>query len=415
MDKVHKPTMNWAATDLNKEWKRFKQHCEFTFKGPLATKSEVEKVNYMMTYIGDKGREVYGTFTWARAEGDRPAENETLNGVYAKFDAYVAPKKNTIRATVNFHRRKQLEGERFDDFVTDLRVLVKDCNYQEEDRMLRDSIVCNALHSKVKEKCIDLGDELTLDKAITIGQNYETSQESMKVIINKDEDAKIHEVRKRSNYKQRPKQYNKTSARNNKCTKCGYDNTHNKCPAKGKTCAVCHKLNHFAAVCRKKGTNPKGAHQVEEQYAETDSDTESQDEYQHLIDVINAIGKTSNSEWHETVIVDGEPVRIQIDTGAAASIMSYSWVKNKKLNHKLKPTSLKLQSYTSHALEVKGCITLPTTYKKCTVDIMYYVVKTDKIPILSGAASKQLQLIQRINSINDYPQLRKTTGTLPGK
>ena len=32
------PSMNWQATDLDREWARFKQHCEFTFNGPLAGK-----------------------------------------------------------------------------------------------------------------------------------------------------------------------------------------------------------------------------------------------------------------------------------------------------------------------------------------------------------------------------------------
>ena len=79
-------------------------------------------------YIGDKGREVYTTFEWAPATGSGdqrvPAENETLNGVLAKFEAYVAPQCNQIRATVNFNRRKQESSERFDNFVTALRLLV---------------------------------------------------------------------------------------------------------------------------------------------------------------------------------------------------------------------------------------------------------------------------------------------------
>ena len=56
-DKNKNPTMNWEASDLLREWKHFEQHCQFTFDGPHAAKSE-EKVNYLMTYRGDKGREI---------------------------------------------------------------------------------------------------------------------------------------------------------------------------------------------------------------------------------------------------------------------------------------------------------------------------------------------------------------------
>ena len=80
---------------FNKESKRFKQHCQFTFGGPLSDKTEKAKVNYLMTYIGDKGREVYGTFEFApAAAGGQAAEQDTLAGVYAKFAEYVAPKTN---------------------------------------------------------------------------------------------------------------------------------------------------------------------------------------------------------------------------------------------------------------------------------------------------------------------------------
>ena len=115
-----------------------------------------------------------------------PAENETLEGVYGKFENYVAPKKNQIRATVIFNRRKQKENERFDDFVTDLRRMIQDCGYgNQEDRMLRDAIVLRAYHGKVREKCLDKGDDLTLQMAITYGQSHEASSQSMKMIDDK--------------------------------------------------------------------------------------------------------------------------------------------------------------------------------------------------------------------------------------
>lgn len=164
--------MNWQASNLEKEFQRFAMHCEFMFAGPLNSKTEKEKIGYLMTYIGDKGRDAYCTFNWVpgtpavAANNDHaavpatPAENETLTGVVNKFKAFCAPQKNRIRATVTYNRRKQEPGERFDDFVTALRILVKDCDYQEPDRMLRDGIVLRAKHDAVREKCLDEGDGL---------------------------------------------------------------------------------------------------------------------------------------------------------------------------------------------------------------------------------------------------------------
>ena len=197
MAESNKPRMNWEAGDLEQEFQRFTTHCQFMFAGPLSSKTEKEKVGYLMTYIGDKGRDAYCTFTWnptvAATENAPaiPAENETLEGVINKFRVHCAPKKNQIRATVNFNRRKQESGERFDDFVIALKILVKDCGYQDANRMLRDAIVLRSRHDAVREKCLDEGDELMLEKAVKIGQNYETSQESLKA-INSGEDAKVN-------------------------------------------------------------------------------------------------------------------------------------------------------------------------------------------------------------------------------
>ena len=56
--------MNWAATDLSKEWERFYQHCEFAFGGPLSKCTEKEKICNLMSFVSDKGREIYLTFQW---------------------------------------------------------------------------------------------------------------------------------------------------------------------------------------------------------------------------------------------------------------------------------------------------------------------------------------------------------------
>ena len=56
------PKMDWTSKDLPTAWKAFRQHCEFTFGGPLKRKSEEEKCNYLVILVGDKGRDKYNTW-----------------------------------------------------------------------------------------------------------------------------------------------------------------------------------------------------------------------------------------------------------------------------------------------------------------------------------------------------------------
>ena len=92
----NKPQMNWKATHLRREWTRFKPHCQFTFKGPSASKQEKELVNYLMTYIGDNEGHIYTTFVLANDE-----EN-MLEPLYEKFKEYVELKHDQIWAPVKF-------------------------------------------------------------------------------------------------------------------------------------------------------------------------------------------------------------------------------------------------------------------------------------------------------------------------
>ena len=264
---VNSPLMNWEAEDLDREFRRFKQHCNFVFKGPLEQKSEIVKCNYLMSFIGDRGRDIYMTFTWTPAieavlgENEAvvtpgiAAENETLEGIFAKFENYVAPKRNQIRATVVFNRRKQNETERFDGFVTDLRRLVKDCGFgQMEDRMLRDAIVLRAYHAKVREKCLDKGDELTLQMAVTYGQSYEASRQSLKMIEERKSLTGDDAVNKVDAYHRiSSKGYtNRTDGetKENQCKHCGKRHT-GVCKFKNAKCYKCQKVGHIKPVCGK--------------------------------------------------------------------------------------------------------------------------------------------------------------------
>ena len=68
------PCFNWDAKDTYQEFQRFKQHVEFTFKGPLAKSDKKDCAGWLGMWIGQQGREVYKTFTWDAGQEDDPAE-----------------------------------------------------------------------------------------------------------------------------------------------------------------------------------------------------------------------------------------------------------------------------------------------------------------------------------------------------
>ena len=112
---------------------------------------------------------------------------------------------NTERALTQGTIKLQLqsipggESEEFLSFVTDLKQLVKDCGYADEDRTVRDAIVLRRYYVAVEEKYLDKSNKLMLQSVIKIGQSHETSQEGLKVNDERIEgDPKVSAVNERS-------------------------------------------------------------------------------------------------------------------------------------------------------------------------------------------------------------------------
>lgn len=74
----------------------------------------------------DKGREIHDT--WALgAKGTKK-----LNTYFTKYEEYLKPKSNREFARYKFHEKVQQEGESFEQFLTDLKLLVKGCGYSSD-------------------------------------------------------------------------------------------------------------------------------------------------------------------------------------------------------------------------------------------------------------------------------------------
>ena len=154
------PRMNWAAADLSKEWERFYQHCEFTFGGPLRKCTEKEKKCNLMSFVGDKGREIYLTFQWGTVQvgsgesAQNVNEKGILQSVVGKFKAHLEAKKNPIMAAVKFDRRRQSPGKTFDSFVTNLKLLARGLDTTESDKLIRNAIACKSLDERKRQRSL---------------------------------------------------------------------------------------------------------------------------------------------------------------------------------------------------------------------------------------------------------------------
>ena len=357
--------MNWAAADSG-EWERFYQHCEFTFGGPLSKCTEKEKICSLMSFVGDKGREIYLTFDWQTVQvgtGDTAQnvrEKEILERVAGKFKANVEAKKNPIMVAVKFDRRRQLPGETFDSFVTDPKLLARGLDITETEKLIRNAIACKSLDERVRQHRLEKSKHLSLDSAINVGRIFEATKDGMQVMAGEDPRVAVNTVtlkpgppKRRINQK-KYKQPPETSDQQDNCGKCGYraHKPQEKFPAKNEPCNKCNKLGHFAQVCR---SQKNRFNTLNEEVYPSDDEEDANVHLLHRASLeMNGVTKKSHccdeDEWWETLEVGNSTLRCQLYTGAHANVINISQLQQVAPNAQIKKTKHILESFSQHRM-----------------------------------------------------------------
>lgn len=423
------PSLDWNAPDLYKEYTRFKDHTGFVFAGPLSELTPKQKAGWLGTWIGPQGREIYRTLQWTDGEKDDPDK------VLAKFEAYVRPRKNKRIARHNLKQRKQMPSESFDQFLTELRLILMDCDYEDPEDILVDCIIDGVFDMKVQERLLDRGEELTLHKAVEICQQFEASRKQVRIVRGQEEDStlasQIHKLRTepRKSAKSVTKEYKpykplKSSTadppRHTDCKRCGTDHsrTKGKCPAVGTTCSYCKKENHWARVCMKRIKNTR---LLTDTVEEESSDDEDDVLAIYVHSQKTGPGLPDTDKWNQTLKVENHRLTFKIDTGAKCNTVTVDSFQ--QISHKVELAASKriLKTYSNHYIKPVGTATLNLTHKGITISEKFEIVNLKQENVISGETAEKLGLLARLSTIDsdklttEFPDINKTTGTLPGE
>jgi hypothetical protein len=138
MDKL--PALKPLRLDGNlaENWRRWKQRFELFMTATEASKESGKIQSSMLLHlIGEDALEVFNTFEFAFDE-----DKEKTSEILKNFDEYCNPKRNLTVERHIFNSRMQQPGESFDQYVKDLRLKVKTCEYGTmADEMIKDRIV----------------------------------------------------------------------------------------------------------------------------------------------------------------------------------------------------------------------------------------------------------------------------------
>ncbi len=408
---VPTPSMNWTSSNLPEAWRKFQEHCDLIFNGPLQEKEESVKITYLLLWMGEQGRDIYGTL------GLSAEQRKKLDTIYQAVKHHLQPKVNHIFSRYKFNNEIQNE-QSFEQFLTKLRLLAVDCNFTDKDEMIRDRLVFGVKSQKIREKLINEGDKLTLDRAIQICQSFEYAQEQLREM--NQAASSVNAVQRRgSNPQQRKKNTGHNSSGQSghntsdqgkngaskrtqtgadgsvhqdkrNCQKCG--KPHDKaqlCRAKGKQCFKCKRWNHFVFMCKS-----------------SVNEIQSEDLENSNRDII-FIDSVESTVTNGQVFADFEvgpsktQVKFKIDTGSQVNILPYRVFQSLRVQSVLEKSRRKLSAYNGNELDLKGCITLRSNHSGTGQirNVQYHVVDTRSTPLLGLQSCIDFGLIEFTYSV----------------
>ena len=296
------------------------------------------------------------------------------------------PKPIVIAERYHFHRRNQATDEAVAKFVAKLRRLSTHCQFGTYlDEALRDRFVCG-LRSESMVKNLLTEVDLTFKRAVEIAQGREAAAENArKLQSSSSAPALAHE---HSGQRDVCKVNTNTRGQQGRCYRCGRSN-HDppRCPFKTAKCYNCGKIGHIKVACRQ-AKRPLQDRRQPVQLVQEDS-SESDPE---LIYVVYQVGGSSEDSVRVDVELDGNPLRMEVDTGARVSVVSEKTYRSLFGNATLQHTSPNLCTYSGERLAVLRTKEVMVAYGDQRIKLPLVVVKEDGPSLFGAGWLRKIQL-----------------------
>ena len=297
-----------------------------------------------------------------------PPSTKSLAEISDALRKHFEPKRAIIAERYHFHKRNQAVGESIADYDAALRKLATNCKFGDylEDA-LRDRFVCGLSNEAIQRRLLSEPD-LTLTKAMELAQGMEAAERNSKSL--KGTEFAVRKLRGKPPPRPKTQQ---------PCYRCGKSNhSPMDCKFKDVECHSCGKKGHIAPVCRtkhQKWTNaatgrikkPFTANVVNEDSINT-TDSDRDEHY------LFKLRESSSHPMEVTVTVKDKPFVMEVDTGAAVSVISEA-TRTKLFPHlKLHKSKVVLKTYKDEPIQVKGQLNVHVSYKGQTSPLKLAVV-----------------------------------------
>jgi len=225
-----------APHKMTGNFKFFKQQVEIYMTATETDgKSKEMQVARLLNLMGTEALKVYNTLAHEKEK------DKEISASLNRMEKYCSPRTNGIMAHYKFFTAKQ-NDDSFDVYLTRLKELIKPCNFGVlKDKLLKTQIILGIQCRDTLERL--LREDMTLEKVVSFCQSVEAAEINCKEL---EKSAEVHHIVNKKFLS------SKSKATINSCTRCGNTHLINACPAYGKVCNKCKRLNHFSSFCKSK-------------------------------------------------------------------------------------------------------------------------------------------------------------------
>ena len=285
-------------------------------------------------------------------------KDKTFGEFVETLRVHLAPKPLVIAERFRFYKRDQKETEGIKAYAASLQKLAEHCDFGDTlSDALRDRLVCGMRDGAVQKRLLGKAD-LTFVKALEVAELAARDAAQLHEGQPKD----VHRI---SGPPRRGGNRDAPGTPTGPCYRCGGNHLPHQCRFRWERCRFCKLQGHAERVCRKKmkAESMREASGIKELKGDSRSDTEDSTDGEALRGMEVSSGNPlkqwkAHKPMYVQVIVEGQPIKMELDTGAAVSIMPYMMYKEKMAHIQLRKSTVNLKTYTGQRSRPLGEITV---------------------------------------------------------
>ena len=279
-----------------------------------------------------------------------------------------------------FNCRDRAPEESITQYIAALRALAEHCEFGDAlEEYLRDRLVFGINNESIRQRLLAEKDT-SYKSIVALATALQTAAKGNKMIRNGDRSNNAGEgvhLLSGKRYKKPSSAHagagggKPSNGEKPACYRCGGKHLATTCKFKTAECYFCKKRGHIAAACRTKArqgkAQPKSNHHLDANEGGSDSDTEPYSLF--------TVRNPSHEPMQVELTMNGVPVSMELDTGAAVSLINSSTYKRiaqaSQVQQPLLKSKVTLKTYTGELINTLGRTTTLVRYggKKETMEV----------------------------------------------